>query len=531
MSFLLGELFCGPGGMAFGAGLAGEHPMIGKDGKEYGIRHAWGVDKDPDAIETYRVNVASRFGGEGICTDALEFVETMTPEQKKINALAFGFPCNDFSLVGDQTGLGGKFGSLYQAGIRVIEQTNPLWFVAENVSGIHSADRGKTFKKILNDLKNAGMGYTITANLYKFEEYGIPQYRHRFIIVGIRSDLGLKFKVPAKTTPLPEQYKSVEQALSNIPDGTANMERQRMDKTVVQRLKLTPPWKNAWFLEELLTMTPKERRNILKKVDWYKEEFANKTDNEIKKLIEDSMLHCTRAKMSHIYKRLQADRPSYTITGSGGGGTHVYHWSEHRSLTNREKARIQTFPDDFVFKGTTEKVRKQIGMAVPTAGAKIIFDHILKTFAGITYPTANTEYQFTDELTFEQKAQEISIPTNKRLRQNIIDMVLERPCFLYSEKQKIYIQRREHSKIIFSCRRVEHVIEISSIVKAAKLFKKQEIISERNLQLNLPSEFSLGIYSAFVAIAMLDKLKIGKMDRPYVKTDMWALVPFAGDKE
>lgn len=110
-------------------------------------------------------------------------------------------------------------------------------------------------------------------------------------------------------------------------------------------------------------------------------------------------------------------------------------------------------------------------------------------------------------------------------------MVLERPCFLYSEKEKIYIQRREHSKIIFSCRRVEHVIEISSIVKAAKLFKKQEIISERNLQLNLPSEFSLGIYSAFVAIAMLDKLKIGKMDRPYVKTDMWALVPFAGDKE
>lgn len=89
--------------------------------------------------------------------------------------------------------------------------------------------------------------------------------------------------------------------------------------------------------------------------------------------------------MSHIYRRLDGDKPSYTITGSGGGGTHVYHWEEHRALTNEERAALQTFPPGFRFCGTSEQVRKQIGMAVPTIGAKAIFDAILKTFAKIPY--------------------------------------------------------------------------------------------------------------------------------------------------
>ena len=93
----------------------------------------------------------------------------------------------------------------------------------------------------------------------------------------------------------------------------------------------------------------------------------------------------TKTTISQIYKRLDPNKPAYTITGSGGGGTHMYHWSENRALTNRERARLQTFPDDFVFEGSKESVRKQIGMAVPPEGARIIFEAILKTFAGIPY--------------------------------------------------------------------------------------------------------------------------------------------------
>jgi DNA (cytosine-5)-methyltransferase 1 len=76
-------------------------------------------------------------------------------------------------------------------------------------------------------------------------------------------------------------------------------------------------------------------------------------------------LNVKGAKISQIYKRLHPEKPSYTVTGSGGGGTHVYHWKENRALTNRERARLQTFPDNFIFHGSKESVRKQIGILKP----------------------------------------------------------------------------------------------------------------------------------------------------------------------
>jgi DNA (cytosine-5)-methyltransferase 1 len=86
----------------------------------------------------------------------------------------------------------------------------------------------------------------------------------------------------------------------------------------------------------------------------------------------------TRTTISQIYRRLHPDRPAYTVTGSGGGGTHIYHWSEDRALTNRERARLQSFPDDFVFVGRKESVRKQIGMAVPPLLAEAVCRQIIQ---------------------------------------------------------------------------------------------------------------------------------------------------------
>lgn len=100
---------------------------------------------------------------------------------------------------------------------------------------------------------------------------------------------------------------------------------------------------------------------------------------------EELRLNVKGARLSSIYKRLDPERPAYTVTGSGGGGTHMYHWEENRALTNRERARLQTFPDDYVFVGSKESVRKQVGMAVPPRGAEIVFNAILKTYAGIDY--------------------------------------------------------------------------------------------------------------------------------------------------
>jgi DNA (cytosine-5)-methyltransferase 1 len=103
-------------------------------------------------------------------------------------------------------------------------------------------------------------------------------------------------------------------------------------------------------------------------------------------------LNVKGAKLSNIYKKLDPDKPSYTVTGSGGGGTHMYHWSENRALTNRERARLQTFPDSYHFFGGKESVRKQIGMAVPPEGMSIIFKAILKSFAGIEYDYVTPKY-------------------------------------------------------------------------------------------------------------------------------------------
>ena len=87
-------------------------------------------------------------------------------------------------------------------------------------------------------------------------------------------------------------------------------------------------------------------------------------------------LNVKGARLSQIYKRLDPNKPAYTITGSGGGGTHVYHWSEPRALTNRERARLQTFPDNFIFEGSKSNILKQIGNAVPVGLAREIAKNI-----------------------------------------------------------------------------------------------------------------------------------------------------------
>ncbi len=339
--FRLGELFCGAGGLAYGAVTA----RI--EDRDYKIVHQWANDFAQDACATYIRNICPEAPDSVICDDVRKLDIDKLGD---IDAFAFGFPCNDFSVVGEQKGLDGNYGGLYTYGIKVLKRYQPLWFLAENVGGLKSANDGKAFEKIQKAMKAAG--YRIYPNLYKFEQYGVPQARHRMIIVGIRKDLPYEFKIPST-----ERYKdcdvSCKTAIDSppIPKDAPNNEFTKQTPIVVERLKHIKAGQNAFT--------------------------AN--------LPEELQLNVKSAKISQIYKRLDPKKPAYTVTGSGGGGTHIYHWSEPRALTNRERARLQTFPDDFVFEGSKESVRKQIGMAVPQAGARIIFEAILKTFAGMEY--------------------------------------------------------------------------------------------------------------------------------------------------
>lgn len=394
MRFTLGELFCGPGGMAIASTLV--PPVVGQGGEEFTLTHSWGVDYSHCAIETFKANLGEE---NGIEMDASKFVaEGLTP-QRRINALAFGFPCNSFSSVGESEGLNNaKFGTLYRTGIRVLERYNPVWFIAENVSGISKIEAGEQFRTILRDLANAGNGYDVVAHLYRFEEYGVPQARHRYVIVGIRHSFArrnhLVFLPPAPTHgPGRLPFVTVREALANVANQTDWGGRHtRQSRMVVRRLLFTPPGENAWKLDEIVQLPDNQLDEYLHRIPWYERDIAPIGDiATIRAEIEQVRLHCTKARMSHIYRRLEADRPSYTITGSGGGGTHVYHWEEHRALTNEERAALQTFPPNFRFSGTPEQVRRQIGMAVPTRGAIAIFTGILQTFAHIPYPAVEPD--------------------------------------------------------------------------------------------------------------------------------------------
>lgn len=347
--YRLGELFCGPGGLAWGATNAD----IERD--DFGIVHAWANDYDSDTCDTYRHNICPQDPESVIWGDVRKIdLENLPP----INALAFGFPCNDFSVVGEQKGFDGKFGPLYSYGVKILKSHRPEWFLAENVGGLRSANEGNAFQAILKDMQDAG--YRVYPNLYKFEEYGVPQARHRVIIVGIREDLPYEFRIPS-TNLYRECDVTCRNAIENppIPQDALNNEKTAQSAKVVERLRHIKPGQNAFTAE----------------------------------LPEELQLNVKGAKISQIYKRLDPTKPAYTVTGSGGGGTHIYHWSEPRALTNRERARLQTFPDTYYFMGSKESVRKQIGMAVPCQGAKIIFEAILKTFAGIPYESMEPNLQ------------------------------------------------------------------------------------------------------------------------------------------
>lgn len=338
-TFRLGELFSGPGGLAYGA-----INSKSADGR-FSVEHVWSSDYDHDSCATYTKNICPDNPNSVLCQD----VRTLDINSlQDIDAFAYGFPCNSFSNVGEHKGLANeKFGQLYWFGIEVLRRFKPKWFIAENVSGIKSAGNND-FQIILKDMKDSG--YKLTVHQYHAEDYGVPQTRHRVIIVGIRDDIDVEFHVPDPADFVDIDI-SCQTALLNIPEYAPNNEIRPISDKIVERLSYIQPGQNIWQADEIMP----ERLKIK-----------------------------TKTKISQIYRKLDPNKPSYTITASGGGGTFGYHWC-NRELTNRERARIQTFPDDYEFIGKYSSVRKQIGMAVPCRLSQVVVTAILNSFAGIPY--------------------------------------------------------------------------------------------------------------------------------------------------
>jgi DNA (cytosine-5)-methyltransferase 1 len=327
------SLFSGCGGMDLGAEWAGCDVI-------------WANEMNQHACETYQNYHV--FRNTKLVRGSIEDLDLdkELPAQNDVDIILGGFPCQDFSMIWKRPGLQGTRGNLYTYFVDIVKRTKPKAFIAENVKGLLSANKGKAIEQIQKDF--AGCGYQLHTKVYNFADYGAPQLRERVLIVGVRDDLGFTFCPPNATHAPKDQAKlkgllphvGSAEALSHADKVSFNNEHQNLKQKTRDILSLIPPGGN-------FTDIPKENPLYVKGM------------------------------ISHVYRRLHPDLPSTTIIAAGGGGTWGYHYKENRSLTNRERARLFGFPDDFEFHGTITEVRRQIGNAVPPIGIKPIIERLV----------------------------------------------------------------------------------------------------------------------------------------------------------
>lgn len=349
------SLFSGCGGLDLGFEQVGDYKTV------------WANDFKHEACESFR-----RHFGDIILEGDVEQVDPYTNKDiPECDLILGGFPCQDFSIIWKRPGLDGERGNLYKSFLRFVDAKKPKAFVAENVKGILTANDKKAIKQIVEDFQNIAPGYLVIPHLYNFADYGVPEFRERVLIVGIRVDTGFDFKHPAPTHgpngKLP--WVTVGDAFKDVEKVAANNEPIHIQERTKQILSLIPEGGN-------FTCIPKDSPYYVKGM------------------------------ISHVYRRVHLSEPSKTIIAGGGGGTWGYHYPEPRPLTNRERARIQSFPDDFEFFGSIAEVRRQIGNAVPPVGVHAVANALKPLFLG-DYEPVDLQKKF-DELK--------AIPWNERYK-------------------------------------------------------------------------------------------------------------------
>ena len=319
-----------------------------------GFEVVWAIDPNKHACKTFSRNIA-----DVIVNDSIENIDIAQVPEAEI--CIGGFPCQDFSMIWKRPGLEGTRGNLYTYFLDFVNKKKPKAFVAENVKGLLSANNYQAIKQIISDFESIAPGYLVKPKLYNFADYGVPQFRQRVLLVGIRMDTEFNF-----VHPQPEYgqnrkkpYRTAGEALKNVEAVLDNNKHHKIQTRTVEILNRIKPGGNF--------------SDIPKDSPYY-----------------------VKGMISHIYRRIHPDKPSSTIIAGGGGGTWGYHYLEPRSLTNRERARLQTFPDDFVFEGSTTEVRRQIGNAVPPQGIAAVVEALIPLFKG-DYPQVDL-YEMSKKL-------------------------------------------------------------------------------------------------------------------------------------
>jgi len=308
------SLFSGCGGMDLG--FKGDFDVFGEHFKKNPYQIIYANDINESACETYKYN----FKEEPYCGDIKSIDINQLPNA---DIVIGGFPCQDFSLAGKRRGLSADRGRLYLNMLDVVKKVKPIAFVAENVDGIRKNKENEeksALDIIIKDFESAG--YNVQYKALNAANYGVPQNRVRIIIVGIRNDLDLKMKYPNETFGNDiKPFRTAEEAI----DDLWNM----IDKTFIS--------------------------NHTSK-DYSKAKFYP-------------------GKKLQGNNRIAANKPSPTIRAEHHGNIEGHYRSNNpndindvtgwRRLSVRECARLQSFPDDFIFPCSSSSAYKQVGNAVP----------------------------------------------------------------------------------------------------------------------------------------------------------------------
>ncbi|CZX14125.1 DNA-cytosine methyltransferase [Enterobacter hormaechei] len=312
------ELFAGAGGMALGLEKAGLKSVLLNE-------------IDSHACKTLRKNRPEWNVVEGDVSKV-----DFTPYRNTVDVLAGGFPCQAFSYAGKKLGFEDTRGTLFFEFARAVKEINPKVLLAENVRGLLNHDDGRTLETIKNIITD--LGYTLfEPRVLKAIFYKVPQKRERLIIVAVRNDLanGIDYEWPSsynKILTLKDALKKGELYDSDVPES----EGQKYPKRKAEILSMVPP---GGYWRDLPADIQKEY------------------------MLKSFYLGGGKTGMA---RRLSWDEPSLTLTcAPAQKQTERCHPEETRPLTVREYARIQTFPDDWVFEGPMSAKYKQIGNAVP----------------------------------------------------------------------------------------------------------------------------------------------------------------------
>lgn len=319
--FSVVELFAGAGGMALGMELAG-------------LDHSLLVEIDKDCVETLNHNRPHW---------KVEHKDISKVDFKNIKAeiVTGGFPCQAFSYAGKKLGFEDTRGTLFFEFARCIKEVQPKIFVGENVEGLLTHDSGKTFKTMISILED--LGYNIKYKVINAVNYGVAQKRKRLIIVGTKP--GIIFNFPKPIT----KNVSLKQVLKNVPDspGTSYSEKRK------KIMELIPPG-GCWIDLPI----------------------------ELQKEYMGKSFYSGGGKRG-MARRISWDEPCLTLTTSPSQKqTERCHPEETRPFTVREYARIQSFPDDWNFKGGISSQYKQIGNAVAVKVAEAIGKQLISALNG-----------------------------------------------------------------------------------------------------------------------------------------------------